>query len=166
LIAVGVLMTLQRMGYIYFSWNMLWPLVLIALGASVLVKAVTRRGAVDSMAPAGNAGADDSVIDVTAILGGYQRRIAAPRFRGGEITAVMGGCELDLRSAGLEGEAVINVFALCGGIAIKVPPEWTVVLQGTPVLGGFEEKTTPPPDASKRLIIKGYAIMGGLEVRN
>ena len=38
--------------------------------------------------------------------------------------------------------------------------------QGTPILGGFEEKTIAPPDASKRLIIRGYAIMGGLEARN
>jgi hypothetical protein len=41
---------------------------------------------------------------------------------------------------------VINVFAIWGGINIKVPPDWTVVLQGTPMMGGFDEKTAPPPD--------------------
>jgi hypothetical protein len=61
---------------------------------------------------------------------------------------------------------VLNVFALCGGINIKIPPDWSVVLQGTPILGGFEEKTIVPPNKDKRLYVTGYAIMGGLEIRN
>jgi len=74
---------------------------------------------------------------------------------------------LDMRSASIAaGEAVINVFAFWGGVTIKCPPDWTVVLQGTPIMGGFDEKTVAPPDASKRLVIRGYAIMGGVEVRN
>jgi predicted membrane protein len=78
----------------------------------------------------------------------------------------MGGCALDLREASIMKEAVINVFAIWGGITIKVPPDWTVVLQATPVMGGFTEKTARPPDNSKRLVVTGYAIMGGVEVRN
>ena len=58
------------------------------------------------------------------------------------------------------------MFAMFGGIQIKVPPDWTVVLQGTPMMGGFDERTTPPPDGSKRLIVRGYVIMGGMEIRN
>jgi hypothetical protein len=71
-----------------------------------------------------------------------------------------------MRGSSIEGEAVLNVFTVCGGITIKCPPDWTVVLHGTPILGGFDEKTATPPDTSKRLIVKGYAILGGLEVRN
>jgi predicted membrane protein len=78
----------------------------------------------------------------------------------------MGGCSLDMRTASIQGEAVINVFAFWGGVTIKCPPDWTVVLQGTPIMGGFEEKTATPPDGSKRLVIRGYAVMGGVEVRN
>jgi len=78
----------------------------------------------------------------------------------------MGGCALDLREAALTTEAVINVFAIWGGITIKVPPDWTVILNGTPVMGGFTEKTARPPDNRKRLVVTGYAIMGGVEVRN
>jgi hypothetical protein len=108
----------------------------------------------------------DNVVDVVAVLGGFERRVTTPDFRGGEITAILGGCELDLREASIVKEAVINVFAIWGGINIKVPPDWTVVLNGTPLMGGFSEKTVTPPDASKRLVITGYAIMGGVEVRN
>ncbi|OBV38654.1 LiaI-LiaF-like domain-containing protein [Janthinobacterium psychrotolerans] len=109
---------------------------------------------------------DDSIIEVSAILGGFVRRVSSQRFRGGDINVIMAGCEIDLRQASIEGEAVLNVFALCGGITIKVPPDWSVILQGTPILGGFEEKTIVPPHQHKRLYVSGYAIMGGLEVRN
>ena len=71
-----------------------------------------------------------------------------------------------MRSASLEGEAVIHIFAVMGGITIKCPVDWTVVLEGTPILGGFDEKTAPPPDNNKRLVVRGYAIMGGVEIRN
>jgi len=108
----------------------------------------------------------DNVVDVVAVLGGFERRVTTSDFRGGEITAILGGCELDLRESSIVKEAVINVFATWGGINIKVPPDWTVVLNGTPLMGGFSEKTVTPPDGSKRLVITGYAIMGGVEVRN
>jgi predicted membrane protein len=164
LIAIGLLMVLSRMGYFYISWGTLWPLVMIALGGLVLYRSlgpgrVMRHAAVAGAGP-------DNVVDIVAVLGGFERRVSAQDFRGGEITAVMGGCALDLREASIVKEAVINVFTIWGGINIKVPPDWTVVLNGTPLMGGFSEKTATPPDGSKRLVITGYAIMGGVEVRN
>ncbi len=164
LIAVGLLMIVSRMGYFTISWGTLWPLVMIALGGLVLYRSlgpgrVARDGVAAGASP-------DNVVDIVAVLGGFERRVGTQDFRGGEITAVMGGCALDLRDASIVKEAVINIFTVWGGINIKVPPDWTVVLNGTPVMGGFAEKTARPPDASKRLVITGYAIMGGVEVRN
>ena len=164
LVAIGVLMVAGRMGFFYVSWGTLWPLVMIALGGLVLYRSlgpgrVAREGVAAGASP-------DNVVDIVAVLGGFERRVSTQDFRGGEITAVMGGCALDLRDASIVKEAVINIFTVWGGINIKVPPDWTVVLNGTPVMGGFAEKTARPPDASKRLVITGYAIMGGVEVRN
>jgi predicted membrane protein len=164
LIAIGVLMILGRLGFFYVSWGTLWPLVMIALGGLVLYRSLG-PGRVARPAAAAGAGVDN-VVDIVAVLGGFERRVSAPDFRGGEITAMMGGCALDLREASIVKEAVINVFTIWGGINIRVPPDWTVVLNGTPLMGGFSEKTATPPDGSKRLVITGYAIMGGVEVRN
>jgi predicted membrane protein len=139
---------------------------MIAIGMLVVFRS-TARG---SRLMAGehvkaDANADD-VVYATALLGSYKRRIASQRFAGGEVTAIMGGCELDLREASIEGDAVLHVFALMGGIDIKVPVDWTVVLEGVPMLGGFEETTLRPKDAGKRLVVRGHAIMGGLEITN
>jgi predicted membrane protein len=146
LVGVGILMMLDRLDIINFSVRTLWPLILIGLGGFLVAKALRSR----SMPGTPGAGMLDDTgsgetVDITAILGGYERRVATQDFRGGEITAVMGGCELDMRSASIRGEAVINVFAFWGGVTIKCPPDWTVILLGTPILG---------------------AIMGGVEIRN
>jgi hypothetical protein len=110
--------------------------------------------------------ADEELLDITAVMGGYQRSVRTNNFRGGEINALMGGCELDLRECSIKQVAEIQVFVVCGGISIRVPPDWLVVLQGNPILGGFDEQTATPPNHAKRLIVKGYAIMGGVDIRN
>lgn len=173
-IGVGVAMILHRLGIIYFSWRAAWPLILIAVGLLVVYRGMSgQRTARYGMAVAegddklqGTLDTGSQTVDVTAVLGGFERRVHTQDFRGGEVTAVMGGCALDLRSASMRGEATIHVFAFWGGVTLKVPPDWTIVLEGTPIMGGFEEKTIAPPDNSKRLIVRGYAIMGGVEVRN
>jgi hypothetical protein len=175
-IGVGVMMILHRLGIVYFSWRAAWPLILIGVGLVVVYRALTGKralpasggGAVNLDKDAPQAAVDSSLqmVDVTAVLGGFERRVSSQDFRGGEVTAVMGGCDLDLRGASIAGEAVLHVFAFWGGVTLKVPPDWTVILEGTPILGGFEEKTIAPPDSRKRLVVRGYAIMGGVEVRN
>lgn len=164
LVMVGAALMASRMGFIYISFNTVWPLLLIGLGGMVLYRAATGRRA--HTVPLKDEPASDGVVDITAILGGVERSVTTQAFRGGEVTTIMGGCELDMRAASIEGEAVLDVFAVFGGITIKVPPDWTVVLHGTPILGGFDEKTAAPPDATKRLVIRGYVILGGVEVRN
>ena len=79
----------------------------------------------------------------------------------------MGGCELDLRGASIQsGVAVLDVFAFWGGIEMKVPQDWSVEVQAMPILGGIEEKTVQPKEGNKKLIVKGYVVMGGVEIRN
>jgi hypothetical protein len=179
LVATGSVMVLGRLGVFHVDWQTVWPLLLIAMGALFVYRAFDARrsretvemkpdllakpGSTQAMGP--EAGSD-GIVDVTAILGAFERNVNAQAFRGGDVTAIVGGCSLDMRGASIRGDAVLNVFALLGGITIKCPPDWTVVLNGTPILGGFEERTLRPQDASKRLVITGYAILGGVEVRN
>jgi predicted membrane protein len=164
-IGVGLVVLLKHMGLFYIRWNMVWPVLLIVGGGLIVFR--TLGGGRAARVSLDKAGATpENAIDITAILGGVERRIVSPDFRGGEISALLGGCELDLRACSIVKEAVINVFTVCGGISIKVPPDWTVVLDGVPVAGGFAQKTAVAPDAGKRLVITGYAILGGVEVRN
>lgn len=165
LVGVGVLMMLDRMDVIDFNWRTVWPLALIGLGVYQVARALRGRRSLHGV-PLKDGAPTDSVLDVVAVLGGFERRVTSQDFRGAEVTAIMGGCALDLRTASIRDEATVSVFAFWGGLTLKVPPDWTVILEGTPILGAFEEKTIAPPHNGKRLIVRGYAIMGGVEVRN
>ena len=162
---IGVMMLLRRLDILSISLWQFWPLALVAVGGSIIWHTMTARKRVDS---GGLSAEDESIVNGMAILGGFKRVNSSQNFRGGELTAIMGGVELDLRNASIkDGEAVLNVFAFWGGVGLRVPREWTVMLQGMPILGGYEDKTLPPQGpAIQRLVIKGSAVMGGVEISN
>ncbi|QBE61984.1 LiaF transmembrane domain-containing protein [Pseudoduganella lutea] len=165
LLLSGAVLLLKGLGILAIGWNVLAPAAMIGVGLFVVARSIGHRRA-DTPSAMPLKGRGDDAVFATAILGAYKRRITSQQFAGGEITVIMGGCELDLREASLEGEAVVNLFALMGGITIQVPVDWTVQLEGAPLLGGIEESTLRPKDGSKRLVVRGYAIMGGVEIRN
>jgi predicted membrane protein len=140
-----------------------WPLVFVALGGLLLWQTVERPpkpAAVSSQSP--------HVSDM-ALIGYVKRSLNVPDFRGGHITAVMGGVELDMRNATIrKGPAYLDVVAFWGGIELKVPAGWAVDAAVIPLMGGFENKTQSIAEAggSQRLVLRGYAIMGGISIGN
>ena len=159
-VLAGALLLLDNLGVIRFRLHDWWPLLLVLAGISIIWRGYDRARFAD-VDPS-------STVSAIAVLGGVERTCGSQDFRGGELTAFMGGCVVDLRKADMKvGEAVIQTFAFWGGIEIKVPEDWTVSLQAFPILGGFDEKTQAPREGPRKvLIIKGFAIMGGVEVRN
>ncbi len=90
------------------------------------------------------------------------------QFSGGNIAAVFGGAEIDLRDAALAPGAVIDAFAAFGGIEISVPEGWQVVTRGFPIFGGFDNATTKdriPPDAPT-LSVQATILFGGVEIKH
>ena len=157
----GVWLLLQTMGIVTVSlWN-LWPMLLVFAGASMVWRGMyggsVERATADAY----------STVSAMAVLAGVNRGNTSKTFRGGDLTAVFGGCQIDLRQAAIEGEAVIDVFAMWGGIEIKVPENWSVSGRVTPILGGYEDKTRRVPDGTnQRLLVRGLVIMGGVEIKN
>lgn len=164
---LGTLMILSRLHMIYFSIWSLWPVFIILFGFSLVRGAMMRQRAIDAGAP-DKPKDSDSFIRGMAFMGGVVRNNDSQNFQGGELTAVMGGCEIDLRRASIaNGEAQIEIFAFWGGVEIKVPEDWTVTNKVIPIMGGVEDKSVPPKGGTaKRLVLTGYAIMGGAEIKN
>jgi hypothetical protein len=153
-------------------WQLFFPLVLVAAGFTMV-----RRGAAgEALARRSSGGAGDAAIDrdgavhAFAFMSGNERRNDSAAFRGGDLFAFMGGVTLDLRHAATPPDgAVLDVFAMWGGIEIRVPESWRVISEVVPLLGGFEDKTKPSADPAApvaRLVIRGVVVMGGVEVRN
>ena len=165
----GTWLLLERAAIVTIRFRDVWPLLLVCFGGLLVWKGLSRprrQLAFDAGLP-GRASESRAVITAMAVLGSVVRGSNAPALRGGELTAVMGGCELDLRQASIDGEAVFDVFALWGGIEIRVPEDWTVESRITPVLGGVEDKTRPALAAGRhRLVLRGLVIMAGVEIKN
>jgi predicted membrane protein len=167
LAGAGVVFILGRLGYVRASFPALWPLILIAAGVVFIWRALEEGGGRPSARPDGR----DRVLNELAVFGGGELQSDASDFRGGEVFALFGGYKIDLRKASMQADqAVIHASALFGGIDIRVPLSWAVVLDGVPVLGGFTDDTHHPAPGEgggvKRLVVKGFAMFGGVAVKN
>jgi len=82
--------------------------------------------------------------------------------------AFMGGVELDLRAATLSGPVTtITAVAFMGGIEIIVPPGIRVESSGFGFMGAWDDRThddAAPPGAPV-LRVRGFALMGGVEIK-
>jgi predicted membrane protein len=151
-------------------WEMFWPLVLVGIGSMLVLQTLRRRTSEVSGA------ASDNTLNVFAALSGVKRVISATRFRGGEVTAFMGGAQLDLRQATIPPgeEAALDFFLVMGGCEIFVPPTWTVTTPLVPIMGGIDDKRLAPlpgvdsitGQAAPRLVLRGLIVMGGIEIKS
>ncbi|RZL37036.1 MAG: hypothetical protein EOO96_05795 [Pedobacter sp.] len=108
-------------------------------------------------------------LDSVNVFGGSHQIVYSKNFKGGEITAVFGGCDVNLTQADFEGQVVIDITAIFGGAKIIVPPGWIVKSEVTAVFGGLDDKRSIQPivdEQNKILIIKGIALFGGVDIRN
>lgn len=158
-IAVGVLLQLRSLDYLDFDFaSLIFPAIVIGLGLSVLL----RHGIFEDK----NVTNKDKN-DLMAFLSGINTVSKSSHYKGGKATAVFGGIELDLHHAEIKDTATLDVFAFCGGVEIRVPDEWNVVISGMPMLGGWEDHTRKPIGKNPRtLIINATCVLGGLEIKN
>ena len=79
----------------------------------------------------------------------------------------LGGCEVDLTAAEItKSPAEIETVAVMGAVVITVPDGWEIIGHVIPVMGGFEVNVRPGDGAGKKLIVRGAAIMGGVEIKS
>jgi predicted membrane protein len=176
MVALGVFFQLQELGWTSMRFRDLWPIILVFVGGSLIWRAMGRGRPFDGNW-AVRATPADGVRDVSprqsdfAFMGGVHRVVESTDYRGGDATAVMGAVELDLRGATIASSpAVLDAFALWGGVEITVPAEWKVEIHATPILGGIDNKArsvvADPSRPAQLLVVRGTALMGGIEIKN
>jgi predicted membrane protein len=171
IMGIGAWLLLNTQGLIRVRfWELFWPVILIIIGVNLATQTLRRRSP-------GSAADSDSRISIFAVWSGVRRATSASPFRGAEITALMGGGQLDLRTATIPPgeEAVIHVTAVMGGFEIIVPSTWDVSMPLVAFMGGIEDGRLPPlggqdrgvgADRTPRLVIRGFAMMGGVQVKS
>jgi predicted membrane protein len=162
LLLAGVGLLLVNLGVLRVSQAL--AVFLLGAGGLMAFRAIQRSSQPDGPAALVTADRD---LDLFAFMSYITRGVSSVDFRGGQASAMMGACEIDLRNARIEGgEAVVNVFAFWGGVEMRVPSDWAVEARGMAVLGAFEDSTRLPDDNRQKLIVTGMVIMGGVEIKN
>jgi hypothetical protein len=165
LMVVGALLLADNLHMMNFDVGDLIPIAIAAWGAKLVWDALGRRTArpIDGDSD----GDSDATVHAFAMMAGVRRQSTAREFRGGDVSAIMGGVDLDLRNADIRAgeEVIIDALAFWGGVEIKVPPHWKVVGDVLPIMASFEDKTMGN-GAGPTLIVRGTALMGAIEVKN
>ena len=164
----------------------IWPVVLMVLGLFVMLKP-HRRGPFGNRhgckkkwrmnldSPDGPHFRDspphlDSTLELNAFMSGIQKSVVSKDFREGEITAVLGGIQLDMSHSDITDKARLEINAFLGGIKLIVPAHWEVKSEINCVAGGVEDKrkiiSVTENSDRKLLVLEGNVFMGGIEIRN
>ena len=198
LILLGTTLMLDRLQIVEAAQILrFWPVALVLLGAALVFQSFQRpdatagaqpRSAFDGghvfvwvmvavvmsqvFSPVETTTLTDSSdrVHVAAVMSRHNRVVNATAFRGGEMTAIMGGSNLDLRNANVSSgeDVVVEVFILMGGGMIRVPEGWTVETRATPIMGDVKDRRTGARDVpgAPRLVLRGFIMMGGLSIRS
>jgi len=163
-----------------------WPLILVAIGVSILMRQRDHQRLRKGNDPIINIPNDDTfkssssaystdsfnTFDDFVIFGGREIFVTSQALIGGKATSIFGGIEFDLRKAGLQpGGAVIDCVSVFGGCGFKIPMDWNVRNEVTTIFGAFTDKRGDTYndryyDPSKTLVIKGIAMFGGIEIKH
>jgi predicted membrane protein len=178
LIAIGGVFLINKFHFFTFNaWTVFWPIILIAVGVAILLK-YNRRVQNERDGYLGDEGSDGQFtasgsdsIDEVSVFSGSEKTITSKNFRGGKITSIFGGSEINFMQAGLSpGNNTIDMFCMFGGTTLIVPSDWEINVDVTAIFGGYTDKRykskSLTPDNTKRLNITGLVLFGGGEIKS
>jgi predicted membrane protein len=113
----------------------------------------------------------EDYIDSTALMAGVKKIVLSKNFKGGEITNVFGGTELNLTQADFEGKVSLEITQVFGGTKLIVPANWEIKSElAVTAFGSVEDKRAIQPavtgEPTKVLVITGTTVFGGIDIRS
>jgi len=134
---------------------------------SALTKDLPSDAALASLEASALADAHRPARRTVAVMGGASRRGAFRCVRSFSAVAAVGGDNIDLREAQIDGgELTIRVFSVMGAVNIYVPETMEVELGGFSLLGANSEKGGHRRHQAKAPVIRvrGFNLIGGTNV--
>jgi len=187
MVAIGGISLLGHFIPVYSKPQLTWATIAIAIGLYLILKPKPKtlpqtgirnqeEGVRDwenypaTEAPVSPAEVNEiEVLDATSIFGTVKKVVMSKNFRGGDVTAIMGGAEIDLSKADIKGKVRIDATNIMGGTELIVPPTWYVKSNVVAILGGVEDKRDPRflrIESDKILVLEGVSLFGGIEIKS
>lgn len=154
--------------------NYIWPLIIIAVGITFLFrgrknfnKKMEKDMWNEKASRYTNVTDDGEFVNISCVFSGTETKVVSKNFKGGRISCFMGGTEIDLTQADIQGVAVIDISQLFGGTKLMIPPHWNLKTELASVFAGLEDKrqnNTTSVDNTKTLLLAGSSIFAGIEI--
>lgn len=175
LLAIGSIFLIDEMEPSFDLSRYVWPVILMVIGLVLIFKPKKKHsdlaGAGEINPSASSPTNSDDSIDSVTIFGGVRKKIISKTFRGGELTTIFGGTELDLTQADVPGRIELELTQIFGGTKLLVPPQWRIQSDDlVSIFGGLDDKRPVNPngtfDPNKVLVLKGTCIFGGIDIKS
>ncbi len=163
-----------------------WPIFIILMGLLMIFKPrrhynseyyrnkwerkFNRRGDMHFCSSKESTTSSEDMVNMEIVFSGFKKNVISKNFKGGMISCVFGGGDLNLSQADITGRVILEVKQVFGGIKIVVPPNWEVQtdeIQAT--FGGVDDKRNLQgvmPNHDKVLVLKGSVVFGGIDIRS
>ena len=164
-IIVGTVFLINDVVYDYDLRQYLWPSIIIGIGLFMIFRPRGGKGRLWES----NTESSDDAIDAVSIFGGTKRNIISKDFKGGDITTIFGGTELNFGQADINPTATLEITQLFGGTKLVVPPHWNIKSEVVCVFGGIDDKrhlVKDAPESNKVLVLRGTCVFGGIDIKS
>lgn len=172
LIIGGLLMAGRIFPDLEIDMRIIFPVIIIMIGFYLIMKNKKTKSGFDRFGKVISRSDSKDFVDEVAVFGGGEKVVHSDNFRGGRITNIFGGSEIDLTDCKLPNdsqEIEIEITALFGACELIVPRDWKVQVDAFQLFGGFSNKLRKRDEdivlTPQTVFIKGVAIFGGAEIR-
>ncbi len=163
----GVFLLPDIFGVSYYNvWRMGLPAFFILIGLLILLRKNNYTGKFNKEEKEHCL----DYIDEITVFGGLNKNINTKAFKGGKVTTIFGGLEINLLGSDLaEGQNMLDLLTIFGGTTFYVPDNWNLKIDVISIFGGFSDTRSPGrlvvQEPARELIIKGIVIFGGGEIK-
>lgn len=170
LILIGTLFIFKDFYPDVINTKYIWPVVIIAVGISMILKTSLKKNQRFQMKQDFQTLEKEDLLNSAAFFSGITKKVVTKNFKGATISSVFGGNEVNLSQADFDGEAVIDVTCVFGGVSLIVPSNWKIKSDLTSVFGGIDDQRPIAMNNEgvddKTLVLKGACIFGGIEIHS
>lgn len=165
-LVIGVVLLLCAQNILSFAiiGKLIFPFILVMIGLSIIFKDGISKKVSDKVRTLNSN--KDGFEEYCATFGEQKANFSGEEFKSANLDAIFGSVELNLKSAVIKSDQVINANAIFGGVEIIVPDNVNIKVKSTPIFGGTSNKVdTKYNENLPTLYINSFAMFGGVDIK-